>query len=401
VGQPELPTDAERAIDSEIGAAVRPSTGRQAAAPDLAPLIPKRFDLRTVGIFVIAFIAVIWLLRSAQEVLIPFVLSGLLFYALDPFVDRLQAWKVPRVLGAALVLLAVVAGLSVTAFSLRDEAIALVDELPAGVRKLRSDLRAGRRQPSTLEKVREAAQELDRTAAETEGATPAPDGVVRVQVDEPAFRASEYIWSGSMGAIALFSLGVMIFFLTYFLLVANDLFKQKLVKNIGAAVSEKVITIQILDEIGTKIERFLLVQILTSAIVAVATGLALWWIGLEGAAVWGLLAGVLNSIPYAGPLVVTIGLSLVAFLQFETVGMTAAVAGVALAITTAEGWILTPTLLGHAAQMNRIAVFAGLLFWTWMWGAWGTLLAIPMMMVIKVVCDHVETLRPVGDFMGE
>jgi predicted PurR-regulated permease PerM len=81
--------------------------------------------------------------------------------------------------------------------------------------------------------------------------------------------------------------------------------------------------------------------------------------------------------------------------------MTAAVAGTALAITTAEGLMLTPTLLGRAARMNRVAVFAGLLFWTWMWGVWGTLLAIPMMMVIKVVCDHIETLRPVGDFMGE
>ena len=134
---------------------------------------------------------------------------------------------------------------------------------------------------------------------------------------------------------------------------------------------------------------------------AVATGLSLWALGLEQAALWGLLAGVFNSIPYYGPLLVTGGLALVGFLQFGTIGMTAGIAGVALLITTLEGLLLTPTLLSRAASMNQVAVFAGLLFWSWAWGVWGLLLAVPMMMVIKAVCDHVEPLQPVGHLLGD
>jgi predicted PurR-regulated permease PerM len=145
----------------------------------------------------------------------------------------------------------------------------------------------------------------------------------------------------------------------------------------------------------------MLVEIFTSCVVGVATGVALWWLGLQNAAVWGLIAGIFNSIPYFGPVIVTGALAVVAFLQFGALDTTAAIAGVALLITSLEGWVLTPALVGRTAQMNPVAVFAGLLFWSWMWGVWGTLLAVPMMMVLKAVCDHVEDLAPVADFLSE
>jgi predicted PurR-regulated permease PerM len=91
----------------------------------------------------------------------------------------------------------------------------------------------------------------------------------------------------------------------------------------------------------------------------------------------------------------------VAFLQFGTVYMMLLIAGVTLAITSLEGWLLTPMLMGKVASMNRVAVFIGLLFWSWAWNVWGLLLAVPMMMCIKVICDHVEDLKPVGRFLGE
>ena len=139
-------------------------------------------------------------------------------------------------------------------------------------------------------------------------------------------------------------------------------------------------------------------QIFTSVVVGVATWAVLACIGLEQAALWGLLAGIFNSIPYYGPLIVSGGLSVVAFLQFGTLSMTLMIAGVSLVITSLEGWLLTPHLMGKVASMNRVAVFVGLLFWSWAWGVWGLLLAVPMMMSIKVICDHVEDLeahRPV------
>ena len=143
------------------------------------------------------------------------------------------------------------------------------------------------------------------------------------------------------------------------------------------------------------------VQVLTSALVAVATGAALWWFGLAQYAVWGLLAGIFNSIPYVGPVIVTGGLGVVAFIQFDDLLKTAYICGAAFAITSLEGFLLTPMLLGRAAQMNPVAIFVGLLFWSWLWGVWGTVLAVPMLMMIKAICDHVEDLRPIGELLGE
>ena len=156
-------------------------------------------------------------------------------------------------------------------------------------------------------------------------------------------------------------------------------------------------TVTVLEDIAGQIEQFLVIQLATSGIVAVITGVALWAMGLQQAALWGLLAGIFNSIPYYGPLLVTGGLALVGFLQFGTIAMTITVAGVSPLITTLGGSLL----MGRAASMNQVAVFVDLLFWSWVWGIWGMLLAVSMMMVIKVICDHIEPLQPVGHLLGE
>jgi len=192
----------------------------------------------------------------------------------------------------------------------------------------------------------------------------------------------------------------MVMFLTYFMLLSDQLFKRKLLDIVGP-LSQKKVTLSVLDDIATQIEQFMKIQIMTSIAVALVTWGALWAIGLQQAALWGLLAGVFNSIPYYGPLLVTAGLSIVGYLQFETISMTALVAGVSLFITTLEGFLLTPLLVGRASSMNQVAVFVGLLFWSWVWGVWGILLAVPMMMVIKVICDRVEPLQPVGHMLGD
>ena len=348
---------------------------------------------------VIAVAVVIVLLQFMQAILVPFVISGLLFYALDPAVDWMQRIKVPRVLGAAVMLIITVGGIATMAYALQGQAMTVIDQLPQGAAKL-SALFARRAsdEPGAIDKVQEAADTL-----QTSGEDPADKvpGVMRVQVEEPKFHASSYIWATSVGAVSALNQAVMILLLTYFMLLSDQLFKRKLVEIAGQTLTRKKITVQILGEIAGQIEKFMVIQVVTSGIVAVVTWGALAALGLQQAALWGLLAGVLNSIPYYGPILVTGGLSIVGFLQFGTLGRTAAVAGVALLITTIEGSILTPAWMGSAAQMNRIAIFAGLLFWSWVWGVWGMLLAVPMMMAIKVVCDHVDDLKPIGHFLGE
>jgi predicted PurR-regulated permease PerM len=354
-----------------------------------------------IAVWILVAGAVLVFLRLAAEAVVPIVLSGLLFYALDPAVDALQRWRVPRALAAALVLGVVVGGMGAFTLSLRDEVTAIVAGLPDGARRLSAALRGTRGEPSALDSVKEATKAIDQTAAEAAPPSAAPRGVMRVQVEQPLFRTSDFLWSGSMGLAGLVSQLAMVCFLAYFLLLADDLFKRKLVTHASKTIAGKIITLNVLQDIEHQIERFVLVQVFTSCLVGAATGVSLWWLGVQNAAVWGLAAGIFNSVPYLGPFIVSIGLAVVAFLQFGTINMTLTVAGVALVITSLEGWLLTPTLMGKTAQMNPVAVFAGLLFWTWMWGVWGTLLAVPMMMVVKSICDHVEDLKPVADFLSE
>jgi predicted PurR-regulated permease PerM len=295
-----------------------------------------------------------------------------------------------------LALFLVVSSAGILAYSLQGLVLTVIDELPAGARRLAGMLRRSTgSEPGAIEKVQQAADELKDAAKPS-----TPAGVTRVQIEDEGFQASTLLWSGSLGLASAANQLVMVLFLTYFMLLSDQLFKRKLVELVGT-LSKKKVTLTVLEDIAQQIQRFLIIQLSTSAVVAVVTAVALWAIGLQQATFWGLTAGILNSIPYYGPLLVTAALSMVGFIQFGTLGMTAAVAGVALLITTLEGSLLTPTLMGRAASMNQVAVFVGLLFWSWIWGVWGILLAVPMMMVLKVVCDRIEPLQPLGHLLGE
>ena len=122
--------------------------------------------------------------------------------------------------------------------------------------------------------------------------------------------------------------------------------------------------------------------------------------GCSSTSIWGLLAGIFNSIPYLGPLLVTGGLGVVAFLQFDDLPKTLAICAVAFVITSVEGFLLTPALMSRAARMNPVAIFVGVLAWGWLWGIWGLLLGAPLLMIAKSVCDRVEELKPVGELLG-
>lgn len=337
-----------------------------------------------------------------RDVLIPFVLAGLVFYALAPLVDNLQRLHVPRTLGDVLAVLLVAATIGVTAYGLQDDALEVIEELPAAAQKIRAQWATREGAPATaLEKVQDAARELEKTAAASNPAAPPPTGVERVEIVQPAFRATDYVWWTSIRAILLAGQAALVLILAYFLLVYDDLFKRKLVENIGPRLTHKKLTVQILNDIASQIERVLLVQILTCLLVGVVTGLGLWWMGLRQPWVCGVAAGVLNIVPYIGPLVVATGLGIVGYLQFEAIAPAAGVMAFAFLITTIEGYWLTPALLGRLAQINRITLFAGILFWSWLCGVPGMLLAIPMMVVLKAVCDGVEDLQPIGRMLGE
>ena len=251
---------------------------------------------------------------------------------------------------------------------------------------------------STLETVQKAAAQLEQAAQE--GARPGNRGALRVVVERSSFNIKDYLWTGTIGLVALVGQATVVIFLTYFLMLSGDTFRRKLIKLAGPTLSIKKVTLQALHEITGQIQRYLQVQLLTSALVGVVTWLALLAIGLENAAVWGIAAGVLNLVPYVGSLITAVATALVGFLQFGTVNMAMVVGGASLVIHTIVGNIITPWLTSRASRLSPVAVFVALLAWGWLWGVWGLLLGIPIMMIVKSVCDRVDDLKPLGEFLG-
>lgn len=350
----------------------------------------------------IAACATTALLYFAAPVLLPLVLAVFLFYALDPVVTGLERAGVARGIGATIAVLTVIAVGGASGVALWPQADAVIAKVPLGAQRLRSVLREAQTRgtgPSALTKVQDAARAIDRAAAETT-ARPAPSGgALRVEISEP-LRTSEWLWAGGIGAVQLSAQALMVLFLTVFLLSDGDAFKRKLVSRMETLGSKRI-TVQILHDIAHRISQFIWVQVITSAGVAAVTGVVLWWLAVEQPAVWGVFAGVLNIVPYFGPLIVTVVLAAVGFLQFGTLAAAGTVAGAALVITTVEGLIVTPHLLSRAGSLNHVAIFVAIAFWSWLWGAAGMLLAVPLLMAAKAVCDHVDGLQSVGVFLGE
>ncbi|MBI5279408.1 MAG: AI-2E family transporter [Burkholderiales bacterium] len=362
-------------------------------------------DVRSMTLVVLAVLGVLAALRFASGFFIPLMLGLVFTYALAPVVDALERLRIPRALGAGVLILAILGSMGGAAYSLADDANELIESLPAAARKLRDSMRKQPQQASSpLETVQKAAAELERAAEEAGGGTPAAPGArpaQKVTMEKPRFDLRAHLWTGTLGLVSFLAQAVVVTFLTYFLLLSGDTFRRKVVKIVGPGMAEKRLAVQALDEINAQVQRYLLVQLLASLGVGLATGIAFAAMGLNHAAVWGVAAGVLNMVPYIGSVAVTAGAALVAFLQFGTLNMALLVGGVSLLINVIEGYLLVPWLTSRASRMNPVVVFVGVLGWGWLWGVWGLLLGIPILMAIKAVCDRVDHLKPIGELLGE
>lgn len=357
-------------------------------------------DIRSMSLMVLAGLGILFVLHWAKMVFIPVMLSVLFSYAFSPLVNWMELKRVPRWLASSVLMLAVMGVLGTTAWSLSDEAGELIESLPVAAQKFRYAMktRSGK-SDSTLDTVQKAASQIEQAAQEG-GIATNTRGAMRVVVERPRFNVKDYLWTGTIGLIALIGQATVVIFLTFFLLLSGDSFRRKLLKLAGPSISEKKVTLQALHEITEQIQRYLQVQLLTSVLVGVLTWLALWAIGLENAAVWGIAACVLNLVPYVGALVTGAATAMVGFLQFGSLNMALLVGGASLVIHTIVGNLITPWLTSRASRLSPVAVFVALLAWGWLWGVWGLLLGIPIMMMVKSVCDRVDDLKPLGEFLG-
>lgn len=400
----ETPCSADAAQAAADDAPREAMTGTEPTSSPPAPaplMLHMPVDVRNLSLALLALFASVALLHWASAVFIPIMLSLLLTTALRPLVDRLYRYHVPRWLSAGALLISLVLGLASAAWSLSDGATQLVDSLPVAAKKVRDNLKARAGGSSPLDTVQKAATQIEQAATENSTTSPPRRGVQRVVVERPPFNVRDYLWSGTMGLMSALGQLTVVVFLTFFALASGNLFRNKLLRIAGTSLERRKITIHVLEDITNQIQRYLLVQVFTSVLVGVATGLAYWALGLENAAVWGVVAGVLNLAPYIGSALVTGASALVAFLQFGSFDMALAIGGASLVIHTIVGNLLTPWLTSRTSSMSPVAVFVSVLAWGWLWGLWGLLLGIPVMMAVKAVCDRVEDLKAVGELLSD
>jgi len=357
-------------------------------------------EARGLALRIIATVALIYALNWAQSFVISLLLGILLSYSLNPLVEWLGKIRIPRAVGASIVMAIVIWGILFGAYSLRGQIQSIITQLPEAADKLSAQLLRMQKDPlSNIQKMQSAATTVEKATTTVTSTLPA-QRATHIVIDSAPFKVSNFLWAGSKGALAFIGQALMVLFLAYFLLLSGDTFKRKLVRLAGPSLSRKKITVNILDDINNSIQNYMFMLLLTNVLVGLITWVALSWLGLENAGAWAVAAALLHLIPYFGPLVTALVTGMAAFLQFDSLLMAVSVGGVSLVIATFIGIFVTTWLTGRIARMNAAAVFISLLFWTWLWGIWGMLLSIPIIVIIKVVSQHVEELHPMAELLG-
>jgi predicted PurR-regulated permease PerM len=386
-----------------LAAADVPRPALPAASTTAVPTIGLPRDARGIALTILAAVAVVGALDLAQAFFVSLLLGILLAYALNPLVVHLEGIKIPRAAATILVMAGVIGAAGFGAYSLRGQVQTIIEQLPEATRTFSTALTRLRADPAgNMQKVQSAAAAVERATAQAAGAAPGPkQAATHVVVDPPAFSLNNFLLLGSMGVLGALGQAILVLFLTFFLLLGGNTFKRKLVRLTGPSLSSKKVTVQILDDMDDSIQKYLFMLLLTNALVAVLAWIAFRWIGLENAGAWAVASGVLHVIPYLGPGVTAVAVGMAAFMQFDSFSMSFFVCGASLAIATLVGTFVTTWMTGRIAKMNAAAVFISLLFWGWLWGIWGMLLGIPIVVICKVVSEHVEELQPIAELLGE
>lgn len=379
----------ETANPSDAGASTMP-------AKDLV-------QVKNVALVILTTIAVIFALDWAQNFVITMLLGVLLAYTLNPVVKWLEYIKIPRVIGSSLVIVFLMISIGFAAFTLRGQVQSIIAKLPEVSTKLTSAFASKRGEPLTnIQKVQIAASQVETaTDSVTNAVAPKKNQRVHVVVEERKFKVGDFLWRGSLGVFGFIGEAITMAFLAYFLLLSGDTFKRKLVRLTGPSLSKRKITVNILEDINNSIQRYMFMLLVTNVMVGLAMWVTFRMLGLENAGAWAVAAGFLHVVPYFGPVVTAAATGIAAYMQFDSILMAMLVSGATMVIATLIGVFLTTWMTGRIAKMNSAAVFISLLFFTWLWGVWGMLLGIPIIVIIKVACVHIEHLQPVAEILGE
>lgn len=397
-----LPMLAVEAVISENGNSGSDAEKASAAltSEKTPTTLPIHVNARGLALGLIASITFVFALQWAQKFLVPLILAIFIAYTINPLVRALQALKMPRMLSTVLVTLALLSSGIGIAIALQGQFVSIIEALPEASHKLSRLIETTPNgQPGAIEQMQSAASEIVRAANSGSSSVRPAKKVVAAEI--AGFKVIDWVWAGSLGMLGFVGQATMVIFLVFFLLLSGDTFKRKLVKLTGPSLHQKKITVHILDEINTSIQNYMFMLLVTNVMLALCMWLMLHLIGVENAGAWAVAAGLLHIMPYFGSLIATAVIGLAAFLQFESLQMLLLVAGLTIGIASLIGTVVTTWMTGRIAKMNSVAVFVSLLFGAWLWGVWGMLLGVPMIVILKVIAERLEGLEFVAELLAE
>jgi predicted PurR-regulated permease PerM len=347
---------------------------------------------------VLATIAVIFLLHYGAPFFVPLFVSLLIATALMPVVTAITVAVRWRVVSAALVVFAAMGLMGLAAYSWADDVIRLWDEIPAATKTLSKSLQQVVRKPSApITEMKRAAADIESAAQTGKAAPPAAQPAPPAPSAQPS--TLQMLWTGWKGVTAAGGQLMVVLFLVFFMLASGDLFKRKLLA-IAAERNKTRFTLQVLEEIDAQIRRYLVVLLIANVLVGLGTWIAFSMLGVRYAGLWGVVTGVLHTAPYFGPAIIAAGSLLAAFIQFEEWPRALLVSGASILVATIVGQVFATWLASRQTRMNTTATFIGLLFFAWIWGFWGILLGIPLLAIVKTICEHNEDWKPFAELLG-
>jgi predicted PurR-regulated permease PerM len=369
----DLPDDTREAEEVEARARSR-----------IAELSQRPFDVGSIaltGLFILAVFYSIYFMRS---ILLPIVLALLFSYLLRPIVRGLAKLKFPLPVGAALILIGLLALVGYGISTLATPAVGWLQKAPTGLAELQHKLLPVKKSVAQVTQATGEIEKLASTNAEIKAVE-----VKRHTITEMLFmRTPEFITSA-----------VLLLILLYFLLVYDQTFIAKLVKLLPT-LSDKKTAVGIAHDIESQVSRYLFTITAINASLGVAVGTAVGLLGLANPVMWGVMVALLNFVPYLGALTGIICMTIGAVLSFDSLGYALIFPAVYLAFGTLEGSFITPWVMGRSLTLNPVIILFSLTFWGWMWGIVGIILAVPILAAFKIFCAHIKPLEPLAEFLS-
>lgn len=331
-------------------------------------------------------LAVGYTVYVARPVLLPLAVALLLALLLRPPVSGLRRLRVPKAVGAALVLALLLCGVGLGVWKLRAPALEWIEQAPRTMDRLERKLSELRR---PVERVTRAAEQVEQLAT---GGAPAAGSQVQVEPPGVVAVAMTGLWHFAAGL-------VVVLVLVFLLLVYDDVLLARVVA-VLPRLQDKRRAVLISREVEAQVSRYLFTATVINVCEGIAVGLALHVLDVPNPWLWGAMAAVLNYVPYLGALLGIAIVAVVALLSLDSLPHALAAPAAYAAINLLEGMLISPVVVGKRFELNPVIVFVWLFFWGWTWGIGGALIAVPLLAATKIVCDHVPGLAPVAELLS-